>query len=265
MNNNKKVLIVEDERILGELILNKLLTEGYTAFLELNGNNGLRKMREIKPDLVLLDILMPEKDGYEVLEEIHKDETLKNIPIIIISNSGQPLELKRILELGVKDYIVKANFSPNEVLDKVHKYINTEKNSLDGIFKKKNLDIKILIVEDDQFLISLVGRRLSKEGYKISFATDGIQALKLLESEIPDLMLLDIIMPGMNGFEVLEKIKTNPQYNKIAVIIFSNIGQEHEINEGKRLGADEFLIKANFTPKEIVDKINNLLKKGGKI
>ena len=265
MNNNKKILIIEDEQILGDMLLNKLLAEGYTAFRELNAEDGLRKMREARPDLVLLDIVMPEKDGYEVLEEVRKDEALKNIPIIIISNSGQPLELKRVLELGAKDYIVKANFSPNEVLDKVRKYINKEEILPDEASKKKNLGVKILIVEDDPLLVSLVGRRLDKEGYKISFVADGLQALKSLESEIPDLMLLDIIMSGMDGFEVLKKIKADPRYDKMAVIIFSNLGQEHEVEEGKRLGADEFLVKANFTLKEVVDKINNLLKKKGKI
>lgn len=265
MDNLKKILIIEDDHTLGEILLNKLSSEGYTAYWEQNGNTGLKKMREAMPDLVLLDIVMPEKDGYEVLEEVGKDKALKNIPIIIISNSGEPLELKRILELGAKDYIVKADFSPNEVLDKVRKYINRDGISLDEDEKKKAAGIKILIVEDDPFLVSLATGRLEKEGYKISFVSDGTQALKSLEVEIPALMLLDVVMPGISGFEVLKEIKANPNYNKMAVIIFSNLSQEHEIEEGMKLGADAFLIKANFTLKELIDKINDLLKEKGRI
>src|SRR3989304_2462687 len=88
---------------------------------------------------------------------------------------------------------------------------------------------KILIVEDDQFLSSIAAGRLEKEGYKITVVGDGAQALKRLEEEIPDLMLLDVIMPGMSGFEVLKTIKSNERYRNVSVIIFSNLGQEHEI------------------------------------
>src|SRR5258705_129670 len=96
-NKDKKILIVEDEQILGDILLNKLYMEGFTASWELDGEAGLKKMREMKPDLVLLDIVMPKKDGYEVLEEMQKDPSLKNIPVVIISNSGQPVEIERIL------------------------------------------------------------------------------------------------------------------------------------------------------------------------
>jgi DNA-binding response OmpR family regulator len=143
--------------------------------------------------------------------------------------------------------------------------INKEENSLDEARKKKNLDIKILVVEDDLFLVQLLTGRLNKEGYKVSFVDNGTQALKSLEKEIPDLMFLDIIMPEMNGFETLKKIRADSRYDQMAIIIFSNLGQEYEIEEGKKLGADEFLIKANFTLKEVVDKISELLKKKGKI
>ncbi|MEK7581738.1 MAG: response regulator [Patescibacteria group bacterium] len=264
MNQGKKILIIEDEQILGDILFNKFYAEGYNAFWETNGDDGLRKMREVKPDLVLLDLVMPKKDGYEVLEEISKDEALKQIPVIIISNSGQPIELKRIIELGAKDYIVKAQFSPDDVLEKVRKYLGDEtESSLKN--KNKTSGVKLWIVEDDSFLSSLAAGRLEKEGYKISVAVDGAQVLKMLETDIPDLMLLDIIMPGTSGFEVLKIIKADARFKDMAVIIFSNLGQEHEIEEGIRLGADDFLVKAKFTLKEVVDKINAVLKKKGKI
>ncbi|HLC49152.1 MAG TPA: response regulator [Candidatus Andersenbacteria bacterium] len=265
MNTKKKILIIEDEKILGDILLNKLNTEGYEASWELNGISGLESMRSSKPDLVLLDIVMPEKDGYEVLEEVHKDQTLNTIPIIIISNSGQPIELKRILELGAKDYIVKADFSLDEILVKVRKYIHKEETSLDDSPNKKHAHVKILIIEDDTFIVSVVKKRLDKEGYDISTAKDGVQALEHLKNEVPDLILLDVVMPGINGFEVLKKIKADPRYDNMAVIIFSNLSQEHEIEEGKKLGADEFLVKSNFTPQEVIETINALLKKKGKI
>jgi CheY-like chemotaxis protein len=260
----QKILVIEDDKILGEILSNKLRAEGYETFWELDGEQGLQKMREVIPDLVLLDIVMPKKNGYEVLEDVRKDDSLKGIPIVIISNSGQPIELTRIIELGAKDYIIKAEFSPEEVLEKVRKYLD-QGDVVSTTEKENTSNIKILVVEDDSFLHSLIVGRLSKEGYKILTATDGPQALQVVEKEIPDLILLDVIMPGMSGFDVLKTIKADPKYKDISIIMFSNLGQEHEIEEAKNLGADEFLIKAKFTLKEVVDDIKALLKKKGRL
>src|SRR4051812_4327704 len=117
MADKKKILIIEDEQILGDILLNKLFEQGYDAAWELDGEAGLLKMREFKPDLILLDVVMPKKDGYEVLADMQKDPALAKLPVIIISNSGQPVEIERIVSLGAKDYIVKAQFSPDEVLE----------------------------------------------------------------------------------------------------------------------------------------------------
>jgi DNA-binding response OmpR family regulator len=119
----KRILIVEDEKILSDLLERKLQEKGYETSLAANGEEGLAKMREEKIDLVLLDIVMPKMDGFEVLEEMRKDRELKRIPVIIISNSGQPVEISRAIELGVKDYLIKTQFDPEEVIEKVQKQI----------------------------------------------------------------------------------------------------------------------------------------------
>lgn len=119
----KKILIIEDEELLYNLLRKKLITEGYDVFVSEDGQKGLDSMRENIPDLVLLDIVMPNKDGFEVMEEMKKDENLKNIPVIIISNSGQPVEIDRAKNLGAKDWLVKTEFEPLEVVEKVKKQI----------------------------------------------------------------------------------------------------------------------------------------------
>lgn len=121
----KRILIIEDDKILSELMEKKLKTVGYEVTVAVDGEKGLEKIRAIRPDLVLLDILMPNKNGVEVMEEMNKEEgiSLAKIPVIIISNSGQPVEISRVLELGAKDYLVKASFNPQEVVEKVIKQI----------------------------------------------------------------------------------------------------------------------------------------------
>lgn len=119
----KKILLVEDEEIVIDLLQRKLQKEGYDILVARDGKEGLEKMREAKPDLVLLDIIMPKMSGFEVMEEMTKDPTLKEIPIIVISNSGQPVELDRAKELGARDWLIKTEFDPQEVLEKVIKQI----------------------------------------------------------------------------------------------------------------------------------------------
>lgn len=120
----KKITIVEDEELILNLLQKKLANEGYEISVARNGEDGLKLMHEQKPDLVLLDIIMPKKGGFEVMEEMQKDSRLKRVPIIIISNSGQPVEIDRAQKLGAKDWLIKTDFDPQEVVDKVKKQID---------------------------------------------------------------------------------------------------------------------------------------------
>jgi len=119
---------------------------------------------------------------------------------------------------------------------------------------------KILIIEDDKFLRELISMKLQKEGYTIVEAVDGEEGEKKIREEKPDLILLDLILPGIDGFEVLSRIKEDPTVSSIPVIILSNLGQKEEIEKGLKLGAIDFLVKAHFTPGEIIEKIKNVLK-----
>lgn len=119
----KKILIIEDEEIILELLQRKLTQEGYEISVARDGKEGLENMKEAKPDLVLLDIIMPKMGGFEVMEEMQKDSELKEIPVIIVSNSGQPVELDRAQKLGAKDWLIKTQFDPQEVIDKVKKQL----------------------------------------------------------------------------------------------------------------------------------------------
>ena len=122
--NSFKILIVEDEELMITILQKKLVKEGYNISVAKDGVEGIEKMRQIKPDLILLDIVMPRMGGLEVMQEMRKDKELENIPVIIISNSGQPVELDKAKELGAKDWLIKTEFDPQEVLKKIKKQIN---------------------------------------------------------------------------------------------------------------------------------------------
>lgn len=119
---------------------------------------------------------------------------------------------------------------------------------------------KIVIVEDDNFLMELMARKLTVENFEVVSAFNGEEGLKKIKEEKPDFVLLDLILPGINGFEVLEKLKNDKETMDIPVVILSNLGQKDDIEKGFKLGAEDFLVKAYFTPSEIVEKIRAILK-----
>lgn len=119
----------------------------------------------------------------------------------------------------------------------------------------------ILVVEDDTFLKNLLVQRLKQEGFGTQEALDGKTALELLKNTAPTLIILDLLMPGTDGFQVLEEIRKDSRQKGVPVIVLSNMGEQEHIERAKTLGADEYLVKAHFTLGEIVEKINKLIAK----
>jgi len=118
---------------------------------------------------------------------------------------------------------------------------------------------KILIVEDDNFLLNMYADKFRAENFEVFIADDGAKGVKLTKEKIPDIILLDIMLPKMNGFEVLEKIKIDSKVKNIPVILLTNLSQKEEVKKGLSLGAKDFLIKAHFMPNEVVDRVKEVL------
>ena len=121
--------------------------------------------------------------------------------------------------------------------------------------------IKILLIEDDPFLLSMYTTKFELENFKVITAEDGAKGLKLALKEMPDIILLDILLPKIDGFEVLKALKSNKKVNCIPVILLTNLSQKDKVEEGLSLGADDYLIKAHFMPSEVVDKIKKTINK----
>lgn len=121
--------------------------------------------------------------------------------------------------------------------------------------------MKILLVEDDEMLHNMYTQKFKKKGYDVLSAYNGAEGVKMAQAEEPDLILLDIIMPKMDGFVALKKIRKSKNIGGTPVIILTNLGQEEDIKKGKELGADDYFIKANHTPAEVVEKVETVIKK----
>lgn len=122
------------------------------------------------------------------------------------------------------------------------------------------MPITVLVVEDDKFLRELISQKLVKEGFEVESAIDGEEGMKKVKELKPNIVLLDLILPGIDGFEVLSRIKGDLALALTPVIILSNLGQKEDVEKGLKLGAVDYLIKAHFTPGEIIEKIKSVLR-----
>lgn len=120
---------------------------------------------------------------------------------------------------------------------------------------------KILLVEDDLFISGMYQTKLSMLGYSVRVASDGEAGWAELQKEAPDIVLLDIVLPKKDGFEILSDIRANDKLKNLPVILLTNLGQKPDVQKGLELGADDYIIKAHFTPTEVVEKIEKMLAK----
>lgn len=121
-----KILIIEDDRYISKMYQLKLSLEGYEVVVAENGREGVDKVKEFQPNIILLDILMPELDGFEVLKIVKSEEASKNIPVLIMSNLGQEDHIQKGLELGASGYIVKSQFTPSKVVEQIKELLGTK-------------------------------------------------------------------------------------------------------------------------------------------
>lgn len=260
MNDTKKktIVLIEDEEVMVMLLTSKLTAAGFEVKSALDGIAGLEFIHQLKPDLVLLDMMLPRLNGFGVLEKLQEEKLLPALPVIIISNSGQPIEIDRAKKLGVRDYLIKVNFDINEVITKVNLVIGGDKAAQAGGIQPI---ATVLIVEDDNFLVDLLERKFTRSRLKALVAIDADHARLILGQGRIDCILLDVLLPGTDGITFLKELKSNEQWKNTPVIVISNLGQTEEIKRGLAAGAAAYIIKANATPGEIVAKVFELIKK----
>jgi signal transduction histidine kinase/CheY-like chemotaxis protein/HAMP domain-containing protein len=238
-----QILCIDDDPDVIEILRKYLVPEGYSVIGALSGDEGIETAVKIKPALITLDIMMPRKDGWQVLRELKGRSATKDIPVIIHSVvDNKPLAVS----LGAADVITKPT-EPKRLLTLVRQYCQTT-------------DQFILIVDDHEDFALAFQALLSQDGFNVKVATGGKEALDVLKTSTPALILLDLIMPGMDGFEVVQQLQENEQWRDIPVVILS--GKELTDEEQHRLDSHiaQFLKKDAFSTSEISKTIKRILQ-----
>ena len=197
------VLIIDDDRAIHDLLERELGAKGYHVLHAAGGREGLKIAKQSRPDVITLDIIMPDLDGWTVLKTLKDDQELRDIPVLLVTIMG---DRDMGFALGAADYITKP-------LDreKLLAAVNRHARRADGA--------QVLVVDDDWKTRDVLRRMLAKEGWTVAEASNGREAISLLERGRPVLVLLDLMMPEMDGFEVLERMRLDEDWRDIPVII----------------------------------------------
>jgi CheY-like chemotaxis protein len=233
------ILLVDDDKATHDVVKRAIRKEGHTVYSAFDGDEGVDQARKFKPKLILLDVLMPGRDGWSVLKEIKNDKNLKDVPVVITSVLN---EESLASSLGADDYMKKP-IDRTFFLNIVKRYI-TEK------------DQKVLVVDDDENTRDLLAKILNNEGYMSIDAKNGEDALERVK-EKPDLIVLDLDMPRMDGFEFIERSRTEGM--KIPIVVFS--GKDITAVEEKMLSKyTEGRVKKESKVESLVKEVNQILK-----
>lgn len=270
---NEKVLIIKDKNNYSDILKKELENSNYDVVVYEDGEEDLRIINDYNPQIIILFALQDKIGEYFIIKKKKEAIDKKNIPVMIITNCEQGSEIENVMHFGAINCILKGEFNAKEAVKNISEYL---KNNNSNIIKSKNYmgnktikqiseeekkkGLRILLVEDDEFLRDICKRKLEIEGFNVSVAVDGTQALKKIEEEDPQMVLLDVILPGLDGFEILKTMKANPARAKTPVIMLTNLGQTSEVEKGLSLGADEYIVKAHFTIGEIIEKIKAVMK-----
>ncbi|HEV3052218.1 MAG TPA: response regulator, partial [Longimicrobium sp.] len=200
------VLVIDDDPVQRDLMQRFLGKEGFVVRAAASGREGLRLARQIHPVAITLDVMMPEMDGWSVLRALKADTALRDIPVVMLTMVDDP---ERGFALGAADYATKP--------------VNRQR--LSRILRKHTCPhppCPVLLVDDDAAARALTRKVLEKEGWKVCEAENGLKALECLERERPHLILLDLMMPVMDGFEFAEQVRQHDEWRSIPIVVLSS-------------------------------------------
>jgi CheY-like chemotaxis protein len=239
------VLVIDDDLTVQDLLRRSLNRDGFRVETAADGATGLARARELRPAMITLDVMMPGMDGWEVLAALKEDPETADIPVIVVSIVD---ERGLGFSLGAADYLTKPlDFS------RLSSVLNRH--------AKVGLGRRVLIVEDNEATQELLQKRLTKEGWQVVAAGNGREALERLTQGPPDLVLLDLMMPEMDGFEFLEAFRKQPGCAQITVVVMTAKILTPADHQRLRGQVSQVVAKANLSPEMLAAEIRSALGK----
>jgi len=246
----KKILVIDDEPAIAQLIKINLEADGYEVDTALDGMEGIEKAKASPPDVITLDVLMPGMNGFQVMELLKKNPGTADIPVIFISIVEGP-QKDRGFYLGAVDFLTKP-IEYGELLKSLKK-IESSIGKVTGVKKE------VLVIDDERDVTNLIKVNLEDQGYDVFVAYNGPDAIAIARERKPEVIMLDLAMPGMDGFSVMKVLKQDKETEHIPIIVLTGHDTKGYKQKSLMLGAAQYMTKP-FSEKDIVEEIKKVIK-----
>ena len=242
------VLVIDDDPAMRDLMRRFLQREGYGVAVALNGPQGLEKARELRPVAITLDVNMPEMDGWNVLQELKSDAALAQIPVVLLTMEE---DRSRGYALGAADYLSKP----------------VDRNRLKGLLQRYRLETSagpVLLVEDEAVTRLDLRVELEKSGWEVAEAANGREALEQIARRRPQLILLDLMMPEMDGFEFVEALYREEAWRSVPIVVLTALQLDAAEHERLRGYVSQVMQKGAYERGDLLNQVRDLLPGTGR-
>ena len=236
------VLVIDDDATARELLTEQLRAEGFSVVTASGGLEGLKLAKEVHPSVITLDVIMPDLDGWSVLAALRQDSELSEIPVIMVTILDQQ---RRGVALGAAGYLTKP-------IDREQLHRLVER------FRAPAQPTRVLLVEDDSFQRERMHAWLESQRWVVQEAANGREALDRLQQSKPDLILLDLMMPEMDGFQVVATLQKEAGWRDIPVIVITALDLDAKDHDRLNSGVQSVLVKETLQPADLVERIRRL-------
>jgi two-component system cell cycle response regulator len=254
----KTILVIEDNELNLKLVIGLLTIGNFNSLSAPDAETGIHLARMHRPDLILMDIQLPGLDGLSATRMIKSDEKLKHIPVVALTSYAMQGDDQKAQAAGCDGYVTKPidTRTFNKIVESFFEAASYDKETLEESIQSRPL---ILIVDDEPKNIKLLRAKLSKTPYQIEQAVSGFEAIEKAQTLLPDLILLDVMMPEIDGYEVARRLKTDPKLNLTPIIMVTSLDSADAKAKGMNAGAEEFMTKPIHT-EELMARINSMIQ-----
>ncbi|MCL2801826.1 MAG: response regulator [Treponema sp.] len=247
----KRIIYVDDVNY-SLMTVKTRLQEHYEIFPADSVLKMYEYLEKFKPDLILLDVNMPDIDGYEAIKSLKSDERYIEIPVIFLTGNSDRESVVKGLSLGAVDYVIKP-FTTTKLVESIEYHLNPKKRKDDSDDGDGGNKPCVLVVDDVSSMLRAMQYALS-DRYKVYILSKSEDVMDFLKNKTPDLILLDYVMPVLNGFDLIPMIRKLPEHKDTPVIIITTEGTQEHVNEAMTIGASDFIVKP-FKPLELNNKV----------
>jgi DNA-binding response OmpR family regulator len=251
----EKILIISGDGSIDKRIGVALRAEGYAVFIVSSGIEGMKTIMDILPHLVILDLAVSGESAYDILEKKMAEPLLAKIPVFLLSTQGVPINMRLVPKNSVKEFVVSIDPEAIDVVRLVDREFHHAADIPPSIAKKK-----ILWVEDDKLIGSILEKKLTSSGFDLILAKNGEEAFRQLATIVPNLIIMDLILPGISGFDIIQNIREDERLKKVPIMILSNLSNPSDIERAKLMGVVKFMVKAASSLDQIVAEVRSLAK-----